>query len=385
MPAADPKLRLLVRHSAAAQDVALAGELLRHLEVVQRFAGVDIWTDARIRAGDDTRQEIQRAIEQADVALLLLSADFFASDGLVEVDVPQFLERHRAGKLRVIPVLLRSCLWEVHPWLNALHPLPKGEKSIGSFSSQERDHVLKEVVKEILGLGAPSSVSGTSLIETQPKAGGDTFLTTITGATLPALAIGPSAQAHGTMNVYAQNFYAGGAPAPTPQRHAAAPAPTPTRASATDAATPTLASVYLSYGDEDLPFARQLYEALEAAGVPVFFRHEHAVLGAHRHRSARSSLREYEHVILLCSGHSLRAASVMSELDEMLSREFDEGAAERIIPVLLDDFASTGWQPRHPDLRRAVLDRVALDMQGAEADRSKFDKAMKRLLGALKG
>ncbi len=152
MPTATPKLRLLVRHSSAAQDVALAGELLRHLEVAQRFGGVDIWTDTRIRAGDDTRREIQRAIAQADVALLLLSADYFASDGLVEREVPQLLERHRAGQLRVIPIVLRSCLWEMHPWLAELRPLPKDQEPIASRQGDARDRALTEVAKEIVGL-----------------------------------------------------------------------------------------------------------------------------------------------------------------------------------------------------------------------------------------
>src|SRR3954470_19437831 len=110
MPPADRKLRLLVRHSAAERDVALAGELLGHLRPLERFAGIDVWSDARIRAGDVTRREIDRAIEQADVALVLLSSDFLASDGL-DVELAHLLERNRSGKLRVIPIVLRSCLW----------------------------------------------------------------------------------------------------------------------------------------------------------------------------------------------------------------------------------------------------------------------------------
>ncbi|WP_437545667.1 toll/interleukin-1 receptor domain-containing protein [Sorangium sp. So ce367] len=153
----------------------------------------------------------------------------------------------------------------------------------------------------------------------------------------------------------------------------------------TPAKTATPASVYLSYGDEDVPFAQKLYEALEASGVPVFFRSEHAIPGTKHHRSARRNIREYEHVVLLCSEHSLCASNVLSELDEMLSREFDDGASERIIPILLDDYVREDWAPRHADLKRAVLDRVLLDMKGAEGDRSKFDKAVKRLLRALKG
>ncbi len=167
--------------------------------------------------------------------------------------------------------------------------------------------------------------------------------------------------------------------AETPSR----PTATPSRPTVTPAELP--ASVYLSYGDADLAFAEKLYEALEAADVPVFFRHEHAVPGAKVHRSARRSIRDYDHVILLCSERSLPATSVISELDEMLSREFEDGASERIIPVVLDDFASDGWTPRHPDIRRAVLDRVPLDMKGVDRDTVRFEKALKRLLVALRG
>lgn len=152
LPTAAPGLRLLVRHSAGVEDVTLAEQLLRHLDILKRFSGVDVWSDTRIQAGDDARGEVERAIQQADVALLLLSADFFASDFLQEVEVPRLLERHRSGELRVIPVLLRSCVWEVHPWLSELPALPRHRKAIGSFSGDDRDRVLTEVVKEIVGL-----------------------------------------------------------------------------------------------------------------------------------------------------------------------------------------------------------------------------------------
>ena len=156
MPSTEQKLRVLVRHSAAEKDVALAGELLQHLDPLRRFAGVDVWSEARIRPGDDWREAIPRAIDQADVALVLLSADFLATDGLMDVEVPRLLERHRTGALRVIPVVLRSCLWEVHPWLKDLHPLPKGGKAIGSFSADARDEVLTELAKEIVSLVSAS-------------------------------------------------------------------------------------------------------------------------------------------------------------------------------------------------------------------------------------
>jgi hypothetical protein len=76
-----------VRHSRSSKDTNLANELLAHLRPLERFAGIDLWTNDRLRARDVTRKEIERAIEGADVALLILSADFFSSDTLQDVEV----------------------------------------------------------------------------------------------------------------------------------------------------------------------------------------------------------------------------------------------------------------------------------------------------------
>jgi hypothetical protein len=212
------------------------------------------------------------------------------------------------------------------------------------------------------------------------RSGAPTFNIHITNSTVGGIGAGTDLTVAGVVIAPmdpAASFLATEPPKPTSKRMPA------TQSSEVRAAA--LASVYLSYGDEDVPFAQKLYEALEAAGVPIFFRHEHAVPGAKQHRSARRSIRDYEHIVLLCSARSLPTTSVISELDEMLSREFDDGASERIIPILLDDYAFKGWQPRHPDIRQAVLGRVPLDMKGTERDRAKFERAFRRLLGALGG
>jgi hypothetical protein len=222
-------LRVLVRHSGSSKDTNLANELLAHLRPLERFAGIDLWTNDRIRAGDVTRKEIERAIEGADVALLILSADFFSSDTLQEVEVPRLLERHRACSLRVIPVVLRSCTWEVHPWIAELHPLPKGGKPIASFKGDRRDGVLTELareiaaltadlkpantVREIAGPIAPARLAEKVLLREvshpglrdqaadPPAAAASTYNINITGTTLGAIAFGDTAKAGGTVHL----------------------------------------------------------------------------------------------------------------------------------------------------------------------------------------
>jgi len=212
--------------------------------------------------------------------------------------------------------------------------------------------------------GDLSSAAAAQKRDAGPAADGSpTFNISISNSTIGGFGAGAGVAVTGTVAMPASTATSSGAPA---VQGTGATSAIPLTSTTTPAGE--LASVYLSYGDADLPFAERLFQALEAAGVSVFFRHEHAVPGAKVHRSARNNIREYDHVILLCSERSLPAASVASELDEMLAREFGEGASERIIPVLLDDFVRDGWTPRQPDIRQTVLDRVPLDMKGTDKD-----------------
>ncbi|WP_437323560.1 toll/interleukin-1 receptor domain-containing protein [Sorangium sp. So ce381] len=213
MPNAAPKLRLLIRHSSAVDDVALADALLGHLQPLRRIAGLDVWSEGRIQAGAGIRCEIEQAIEQADVVLLLLSPDFFASDALQEVEVPRLLERRREGKLQVIPILLRSCFWQGHDWLSELSLRPESGEAIASYHGDARDRVLAELVREVAALGSYRLGDGeaTHGLASEPgtQTGGPVFVTNLTGVTIPALAIGPGAQAHGSMSSNRQALAAG--------------------------------------------------------------------------------------------------------------------------------------------------------------------------------
>src|SRR5262249_53551218 len=99
---------------------------------LRRCAGVNVWSEARIRPGDNWREEIRRAIDQADVALLP-GADFLASDFLQDVEVPQLFQRREEGGLRIVPVLRRD------------------GKDAASFVGDQLDQVLAEGGKEIAG------------------------------------------------------------------------------------------------------------------------------------------------------------------------------------------------------------------------------------------
>ena len=73
-----------------------------------RERGVEVWTDTQIGPSREWRPEIDAALARADVALLLVSPDFLASDFVMDQELPVLLERG----VPLVPVLLRSCRYK---------------------------------------------------------------------------------------------------------------------------------------------------------------------------------------------------------------------------------------------------------------------------------
>ncbi len=66
--------------------------------------------------------------------MLLISADFLASDYCFDVEMKTALERHAAGKALVIPVILRPVDWKATPF-RGLQALPRNGKPVTTFEN----------------------------------------------------------------------------------------------------------------------------------------------------------------------------------------------------------------------------------------------------------
>src|SRR5262245_5927462 len=78
------------------RDEREKNRLLAHLGVLQREDLIDLWSDDRISAGADWKQEINEAMAQARVAILLISANFLTSDFILGKEVPTLLQRRKS-------------------------------------------------------------------------------------------------------------------------------------------------------------------------------------------------------------------------------------------------------------------------------------------------
>ncbi|HEX3531845.1 MAG TPA: toll/interleukin-1 receptor domain-containing protein [Thermoanaerobaculia bacterium] len=87
--------------SYAHQDRKWADELVTSLAPWLREKRVNLWDDSRIQPGENWQTEIQNALDEATVAVLLVTKDFLASDFITRHELPVLLERARANQLRL--------------------------------------------------------------------------------------------------------------------------------------------------------------------------------------------------------------------------------------------------------------------------------------------
>ena len=127
---------LSVFFSYSHKDEELRDELAIHLKMMERQGLIGSWHDRLISAGTEWANEIDDNLNIADVILLLISANFLASDYCYDIELQRAMERHEAGEARVIPIVLKPCDWGDAPF-GKLQALPKNAKPVTQWSDRD--------------------------------------------------------------------------------------------------------------------------------------------------------------------------------------------------------------------------------------------------------
>lgn len=135
-----PKQKLEVFLSYSHQDEKLCNELRKHLNILERQGIISAWHDRRINPGAEWKDEIDKHLEDARIVLLLISPDFIASDYCYDIEMVRAMERHFAGNLCVIPIILRPVDWQ-SSLFGQLQALPRNAKPVTSWDNQDEAFV----------------------------------------------------------------------------------------------------------------------------------------------------------------------------------------------------------------------------------------------------
>lgn len=128
------------------KDEELRNELEVHLSMLKRQGLINTWHDRRIGAGKDIHSSISEKLECANIILLLVSANFLASDYCYDNEMKRALEKDSEGSARVIPVIFHPCDWQNAPF-GSLRATPLDGKPVSMFANPAE--ALTQIVKDI--------------------------------------------------------------------------------------------------------------------------------------------------------------------------------------------------------------------------------------------
>jgi len=141
--------RLTVFISYSHVDTELKDRLVKHLRPLERENLIKPWVDHSILAGDDWDRAITEKLNKADIVVLLVSIDFINSKYCYDIELERAIEREAKRETRIIPVILRSCLWKNSPLIGRFKALPTDGRAVSAWPDiDEALTVVAEGIRE---------------------------------------------------------------------------------------------------------------------------------------------------------------------------------------------------------------------------------------------
>lgn len=139
------------------QDMEWLSRLRIHLKPLVRDYELDIWDDTKIKPGSKWKEEIRGAVNTAKVAILLVSADFLASDFIATDELPPLLDAAEREGAIIVPVILSPCRFLKTKRISQFQSINDPSKPLISLTKGEQELVftqLTDYIEESLNLSS---------------------------------------------------------------------------------------------------------------------------------------------------------------------------------------------------------------------------------------
>ena len=140
------------------RDSAWVERLRTMLKPLEQRYGLERWDDSRIQPGSLWRQEIEQALASAQVALLLVSSDFLASDFVTRSELPPLFHAARQEGLRILWVPLRPCVWKLIPEIEQYQAVIPPGRTVAEMGEVEQERAFVQIAEQILSTDEDGAV-----------------------------------------------------------------------------------------------------------------------------------------------------------------------------------------------------------------------------------
>ena len=106
------------------------------------------WSDKKIHAGQHWKEEIKKALDDANIAILLVSTDFLASDFIENNELPPILRKAEAENTKVLCLLVEPSFF-LKSELSAFQAVNKPEEILAEMEKPAQERVFLKLMDEI--------------------------------------------------------------------------------------------------------------------------------------------------------------------------------------------------------------------------------------------
>lgn len=143
------KKKIFISYSHKDQDYMQ--RLVNHLKAFEIFGTLTVWNDECTKIGKEWEDAILNAIDESNIAILLMSKDFLISDFIRNKELPWLEKKYELNRMEIIPFVIRPSNWETYRFSQKLKVRPTDGKPLSTFGdvNDKIEEVLANFAKEI--------------------------------------------------------------------------------------------------------------------------------------------------------------------------------------------------------------------------------------------
>lgn len=139
------------------KDKCFLEELTVFLQPLRYRVNLDVWADTKIKAGQHWRKEIENALSQAIIGILLISPDFLASEFIEKYELPILLGKAEKDHCIILPIIISTSLYD-KLGLSRFQAVNDPEIPLDKVDKSERGQTWLKIADRIIELTESSDI-----------------------------------------------------------------------------------------------------------------------------------------------------------------------------------------------------------------------------------
>ncbi len=143
------RIRNQVFISYSHKDKRWLERLQIHLKPLERESLIARWDDSMINSGENWREEIRKAIKSAKVAVLLITADFLASDFIAKDELPPLLAAAETDGAVILPLIVSASRFQQIENLSKFQAINPPSRPMNKMQRGQQEEIFVKLTNDI--------------------------------------------------------------------------------------------------------------------------------------------------------------------------------------------------------------------------------------------